>query len=419
MEPHPELLDYLARKFMDEGWSTKGMIRFLVLSQAFQQSGAASVAGMERDPQNALLHHVSVRRLSAEEIRDTLLSVAGELHPRTEGPSVQPYRKQPKDYRRLFSGPLLGEDGIVGPLRFPATADRVIFLFMPGGVSHMERFDPKPKLAELDGKQAVLNSYVAGPKRKWLRCLWEFQQYGECGAPVSSLFHNMARHVDDFAIVRWMHSPFPLHARGNVFLHTGRLVGGCPSLGSWTVYGLGSENQNLPGFILLRDAYAPPGGIENFSDGFLPATHQATHIRDQGVPIDNIEPADEAENEAKRDYGLQCLRARRLVEKGVRFVDVTCPNLFGMSGTWDQHSELREGHETNALVTDQAIAGLVTDLKSRGMLERTLVVWAGEFGRTPDTGNGGVDHERLTYRFGGREHRLIDLHGSVVHEILA
>ena len=437
-----------------------------------------------------------------------------------------------------FSALARAEEGIVSPLHFPATADSVIFLFMPGGVSHMESFDPKPKLAELDGKQAVLNSYVAGPKRKWLRCLWEFQQYGECGAPVSSLFPNMARHVDDFAIVRSMHSPFPLHARGNVFLHTGRLVGGYPSLGSWTVYGLGSENQNLPGYILLRDAYVPPGGIENFSNGFLPATHQATHIRDQGVPIDNIEPADEAdaiqrakidaingqdrdflketqkdplieaaianyelayrmqslvpdvldlekeseatkrlygldaENEAKRGYGLQCLRARRLVEKGVRFVEVTCPNLFGMNGTWDQHSELREGHETNALVTDQAIAGLLTDLKARGMLERTLVVWAGEFGRTPDTGNGdgrdhhpacftiwmagggvrggvtygetdelgneiardpvsihdlhatilrtlGADHERLTYRFGGREHRLTDVHGRVVHEILA
>ena len=437
-----------------------------------------------------------------------------------------------------FAALARAEGGIVHPLHFPPTADSVIFLFMPGGVSHMESFDPKPKLADLDGKQAVLDSYVAGPKRKWLRCLWEFQQYGECGAPVSSLFPHMAQHVDDLAIVRSMHSPFPLHARGNVFLHTGRLVGGFPSVGSWAVYGLGSENQNLPGYILLRDAYVPPGGIENFSNGFLPATHQATHIRDQGVPIDNIAPADamdavqrakidaitgqdraflrevqndpqieaaianyemayrmqslvpdvldlekeslatkrlyglDAENEAKRAYGLQCLRARRLVEKGVRFVEVTCPNLFGMNGTWDQHSELREGHETNALVTDQAIAGLLTDLKSRGMLERTLVVWAGEFGRTPDTGNGdgrdhhpacftiwmagggmrgavtygetdelgneiarnpvsihdlhatilrtlGVDHERLTYRFGGREHRLTDVSGRVVQEILA
>ncbi len=436
-----------------------------------------------------------------------------------------------------FSALARGEGGVVHPLHFPPTADSVIFLFMPGGVSHMESFDPKPKLAELDGQQAVLDSYVAGPKRKWLRGQWDFKRHGECGAPVSELFPNMARHVDDFAIVRSMHSPFPLHARGNIFLHTGRLVGGFPSLGSWTVYGLGSENQNLPGYILLRDAYVPPGGIENFSSGFLPATHQATHIRDQGIPIDNLEPADkldavqrakldameaqdraflgsvendkkveaaianyemayrmqslvpdvldldkeseatkrlyglDSDHEAKRAYGLQCLRARRLVENGVRFVEVTCPNLFGMNGTWDQHSELRKGHETNALVTDQAISALLTDLKSRGMLERTLVVWAGEFGRTPDTGNGdgrdhhpacftiwmagggvrggvtygetdelgsevvrdpvsihdlhatilrtlGIDHERLTFRFGGREQRLTDVHGRVVREIL-
>ena len=437
-----------------------------------------------------------------------------------------------------FSALAGAEDGAASTLHFPASADSVIFLFMPGGVSHMESFDPKPKLAELDGKRAELASYVAGPKRKWLRGLWDFKQYGECGAPVSALFPHTAQHVDKLAIVRSMHSPFPLHARGNIFLHTGRLVGGAPSLGSWAVYGLGSENRNLPGYILLRDAYVPPGGIENFANGFLPATYQATHIRDQGTPIDNIAPADQvdaiqrakidamaaqdrdflhsaqsdpqveaaianyemayrmqslvpdvldldkeseaikrlygldAEHEAKRAYGLQCLRARRLVEQGVRFVEVTCPNLFGMNGTWDQHSELREGHETNALVTDQAAAGLLADLESRGMLDRTLVIWAGEFGRTPDTGNGdgrdhhpacftiwmagggvrggvtygetdelgadvvrdpvsihdlhatilrilGVDHERLTYRFGGREHRLTDVHGRVVGEILS
>ena len=436
-----------------------------------------------------------------------------------------------------FSALASGADAAVGAPHFPATADNVIFLFMPGGVSHMESFDPKPKLAELDGKPARLDSYVAGPNRKWLRPLWEFQRHGQCGAPVSALFPHTAKHVDELAIIRSMHSPFPLHARGNIFLHTGRLVGGFPSVGSWAVYGLGSENRNLPGYILLRDAYVPPGGIENFSNGFLPATFQATHIRDEGAPIDNLEPATgdaiqrakldamveqdrefldaahgdrqveaaiesyelayrmqslvpdvleiskesaatqrlyglDSDDQAKRSYGLQCLRARRLVEEGVRFVEVTCPNLFGMNGTWDQHDDLRKGHETNAHVTDQAVAGLLTDLKSRGMLERTLVIWAGEFGRTPDTGNGdgrdhhpgcfsiwlagggvkggvtygesdelgnvvardpvsihdlhatvlrtlGADHERLTYRFGGREHRLTDVHGRVVTEILA
>ena len=421
---------------------------------------------------------------------------------------------------------------------FAPKATNVVLLFMSGGVSHMESFDPKPKLAELDGKHAKLDNYLAGPDRKWLRCLWQFKQYGECGAPVSELFPHIATCVDDLAIIRSMKSEFPLHARGNVFLHTGRNIGGFPSLGSWVTYGLGSENKNLPGYVLLRDAYVPPGGIENFANGFLPATHQATHIRDEGPPIDNITPADkdqrvqrakldalvgqdrdflrntggddvvesaianyemayrmqslvpdvldlskeseatkklyglDSEDKPKRLYALQCLRARRLIEAGVRFVEVTCPNQFGMNGTWDQHSNLKKNHEANALVTDQAIAGLIKDLKSRGLFEQTLIIWAGEFGRTPDTGNGdgrdhhpfcftiwmagggikggvtygetdelgdqvardpvtihdlhatilhllGLDHERLTYRFGGREQRLTDVHGHVVKDILA
>ena len=433
---------------------------------------------------------------------------------------------------------LAAQDELPGKHHFKPKAKNIIFLFMPGGVSHMESFDPKPKLAGLDGKPAKLENYVAGPNRKWLRCLWEFKQHGQCGAPVSELFPETAACVDDLAIIRSMKSEFPLHARGNVFLHTGRNVGGYPSIGSWITYGLGSENKNLPGYVLLRDTSIPPGGIENFSNGFLPASHQATHIRDEGVPVDNITPSDkdqriqrakldtlvqqdrsflgltgnedavesaianyemayrmqslvpdvldldkesehitklyglDAENKAKRLYGLQCLRARRLVEAGVRFVEVTCPNLFGMNGTWDQHTDLRKGHETNALVTDQAVAGLLKDLKSRGLLESTLVLWAGEFGRTPDTGNGdgrdhhpdcftvwmagggvkggvtygetdelgnqvvrdpvtihdlhatilhvlGLDHERLTYRSGGREQRLTDVHGNVIKEILA
>ena len=421
---------------------------------------------------------------------------------------------------------------------FKPRAKRVLFLFMPGGVSHMESFDPKPKLAELDGKPAKLENYVAGPNRKWLRPLWQFKQYGQCGAPVSELFPYTAEQVDDLAIVRSMKSEFPLHARGNIFLHTGRNIGGFPSLGSWITYGLGSQNKNLPGYVLLRDASIPPGGIENYSNGFLPASHQATMIRDEGVPVDNITPADkgagvqrakldallqqdrqflqanggadaiessianyemayrmqslvpdvldlakesestkrlyglDSEDKPKRLYGLQCLRARRLLEAGVRFVEVTCPNLFGMNGTWDQHSNLKKEHERNAFVTDQAVAALIRDLKQRGMFEDTLIIWAGEFGRTPDTGNGdgrdhhpdcftiwmagggtkggvtygetdelgnqiardtvtihdlhatilhllGLDHERLTYRYGGRMQRLTDVHGQVVKAIVA
>lgn len=445
-----------------------------------------------------------------------------------------------RDALRLASNGFgyLAFSGLAAKPHHPARAKNVIFLFMPGGVSHMESFDPKPKLAELDGKPAKLNNYVAGPKRKWLRCLWNFKQYGQCGAPVSELFPHTAKWVDELAIVRSMKSEFPLHARGNVFLHTGRNIGGYPSLGSWMTYGLGSVNQNLPGYVLLRDGSIPPGGIENFSNGFLPATHQATHIRDEGEPVENIRPADQdnrvqrakldallqqdrqflrasggadaiesaisnyemayrmqtlvpdvldlskeseatrklygldSESKPKRLYGLQCLRARRLVESGVRFVEVTCPNLFGMNGTWDQHTELKKGHETNAMVTDQASAALIGDLKARGLFDQTLILWAGEFGRTPDTGNGdgrdhhpfcftiwmagggikggvtygetdelgdqvtrdpvtihdlhatilhaaGLNHEKLTFRFGGREQRLTDVHGRVVKELLA
>ena len=403
---------------------------------------------------------------------------------------------------------------------------------MPGGVSHMDSFDPKPKLAELDGRPAKLDSYVAGPKRKWLRSPWQFKTYGDIGLPVSELFPSITKVVDELTVIRSMKSEFPLHARANVFLHTGRNFGGYPSLGSWVTYGLGSENKNLPGFLLLNHGDNPPGGMENFSNGFLPAQHQAMGVRAEGTPVDNLVPADasevqrsklnavleqdrafaaatahdaavdaaisnfemayrmqslapdvldlskepeyirklyglDAQNEHKRAYGLQCLRARRLVEAGVRFVEVTPPNLFGNNGTWDQHNDLKQGHETNALVTDQGVAALVTDLKSRGLLKDTLIVWAGEFGRTPDTQNGdgrdhhpagftiwlagggakpgliygatdelgneavenpmtvhdlhatilhllGIDHSKLTFRFGGRDVTLPDVHGQVM-----
>ncbi|MFN0100658.1 MAG: DUF1501 domain-containing protein [Bryobacteraceae bacterium] len=419
-----------------------------------------------------------------------------------------------------------------------AKAKNVIFCFMPGGVSHMDSFDPKPKLTELDGQQAKLESYVAGPKRKYLGSPWKFKQYGQSGLAVSELFPHIAQVADELCVIRSMKSEFPLHARANVFLHTGRNFGGFPSLGSWVNYGLGSDNKNLPGYLLLNHGDNPPGGLENFSNGFLPATHQAMSVRADGVPVENIVPAaadpiqrgqmealaaqDRAflaktgnndaieaaiknfemayrmqaltpdvlnldkESEAtkelyglngknphQRSYSLQCLRARKLVESGVRFVEITPPNLFGgNNGTWDQHDKLKEGHQTNAQVTDQAVTALIKDLKSRGLLDETLIIWAGEFGRTPDTGNGdgrdhhpfgftiwmagggakpgliygstdelgnhavenvmtvhdlhatvlhllGIDHKKLTYRFGGRDVTLPDVHGEVVPALLA
>ncbi len=427
---------------------------------------------------------------------------------------------------------MLAEDARAGA-HFPAKAKNVLLLYMPGGVSHMDTFDPKPKLSELDGKPAEKGN------RKWLGSPWKFKQYGKSGTWVSDLFPHVSTCVDDLAILRSMKSGFPLHPRGNVLFHTGRNVGGHPSMGSWITYALGSENKNLPGYVLLHTGASIPGGMENFSNGYLPATHQAMSVRPTAAAIDNIVPADKErtvqrakldallaqdrgfaaatghddavesaisnyemayrmqslvpdvldlskETEAtrrmygldstddnKRNYALQCLRARRLIEAGVRFVEVNPPVLFGQNnGTWDQHGDLKKGHEGNAFVTDQAVTALLKDLKQRGLLKETLVIYGTEFGRTPDTGNGdgrdhletaftiwmagagikggtvygatdeigknsvenvtdvhdlhatilhllGLDHERLTYRFGGREMRLTDVHGHVVRPILA
>jgi len=418
-------------------------------------------------------------------------------------------------------------------------AKNIIFLFMDGGVSHVDSFDPKPKLDELNGQRVgKVDNPTAGGDRKWLKSPWAFKQYGKSGMPISDLFPHITKHADELAVIRSMKAEFPLHSRGNLLLHTGRNTGGLPSIGSWVTYGLGTENRNLPGFVVLNFNMVPAGGLENFSNGFLPASHQATMLKAEGIPIDNLSPADkvariqrakldllgrqdsefstalgkadpvdsaiqnyelayrmqslvpdvlnldkeseetkklyglDAQDKNKKLYGMQCLRARRLVESGVRFVEVCCPQLYGATGTWDQHGDLKSGHEKNAMVTDQAVAGLITDLKQRGLFDDTLILWAGEFGRTPHSagtdgrdhhpegftvwmaGGGikggsiygatdelgmhsvenvvnfhdlhatmlhllGLNHEKLTYRFGGRDFRLTDVHGRVVKEILA
>lgn len=421
---------------------------------------------------------------------------------------------------------------------FAPRAKRVIFCFMDGGVSHVDSFDPKPKLAELDGKPFTESKNpTANGNRQWLKSPWAFKQHGQSGLPVSDLFPHIASCADDLAVIRSMKADLPIHSTGVLFLHTGANVAGRPSMGSWANYGLGSENQNLPGFVVLSFGVVPCGGLENYGSGFLPASHQATLLAADGTPIDNIHPADkdarlqeaklallkgqdaafgkslgsaEAAESAiknyelayrmqslvpdvldlsretaathklygldstvpsKRLYATQCLRARRLLESGVRFVEITCPP-GASNGTWDQHGALKAGHEKNALDTDQAIAGLIKDLKARGLWEDTLLVWAGEFGRTPHSagrdgrdhhpegfsvwlaGGGvkggvvhgatdelgidavenvctmhdlhatmlhllGLDHERLTFRFGGRDFRLTDVHGKVIEPILA
>lgn len=421
---------------------------------------------------------------------------------------------------------------------FRPRARNVIFCFMDGGVSHVDSFDPKLKLDELDGQafNESKNPTAAG-KRQWLKSPWSYKQYGQSGLPVSELFPHIATCADDLAVIRSMKADLPLHSTGVLRLHTGVNNAGRPSLGSWIDYGLGSENRNLPGFVVLSFGVVPCGGLETFSNGFLPASHQATLFQANGTPIDNINPGDkdgrvqklklsllrqqdeafsrslgvddgvesairnyemafrmqalvpdmldlsretkdtqklygiDSDVPSKRLYGTQCLRARRLVESGVRFVEISCPP-GASNGTWDQHGNLKKGHEKNALDTDQAIAGLIQDLKARGLFEETLVVWAGEFGRTPHSagrdgrdhhpqgftvwlaGGGvkggtiygatdelgmdavenvcdfhdlhatilylvGLDHERLTYRFSGRDFRLTDVDGEVVTDILA
>jgi len=405
------------------------------------------------------------------------------------------------------------------PLDFDPRARHVIFLFMDGGVSHVDTFDYKPELARRSGQQAIWavdqKSQAINPTRKWLGPLWTFRQRGESGLWVSDLLPHMAGLADDLCVIRSVTGETPLHGAQALLLHTGRSIGAAPSMGSWISYGLGTENENLPGYVLLNNDWIPNGGFQNFASAFLPATSQAAMVRARGVPVDNIVPADPAgiqnakldflreqdtastasygdraaieaairnhetaarmqsllpevcdiagESRATRElygvdrgndfdkfYALQCLRARRMVEAGVRFVEITCPLTHSNNAPWDQHGEL----------------------KDRGLLESTLVVWAGEMGRTPHSGGTdgrdhhvsgyticmagggvrggmtygttdemgmaavenpvdihdihatilhqlGVDHERLTFRFGGRDIRLTDVHGRVIRPILA
>lgn len=424
------------------------------------------------------------------------------------------------------------------PPHFTPRARSVIFLYMDGGPSQVDTFDPKPRLTAENGRPFAMKMEPTqfNNNGNTLGSPWAFRQYGASGIPVSGLFPNVARHVDDMAVVRSMVSNFSEHTSANYFLHTGSGLQGRPSMGAWFGYGLGSECADLPGFVVLNGGLIPPGGLDNFNSGFLPATFQGSVFNPGDVPIANVRPSESSpslqtnklrlldqldaaglermgkadalesaianyelayrmqsavpaladitgESRATRQlYGLdakfeptaifarQCLLARRLVERGVRFVELTCPAAGG--DRWDQHGNLREGHTNNARAVDQPIAGLLTDLKQRGLLDSTLVVWAGEFGRTPFAqgtngrdhnpfgftiwlaGGGvkggtihgatddygykvvdgkveihdlhatmlhllGIDHKRLTFRFGGRDMRLTDVFGEVVHEILA
>ena len=437
---------------------------------------------------------------------------------------------------------LAAEAGALPPAR-PAhlapKAKHVIFCFMQGGMSHVDIFDPKPALDRHDGEPTFNDNLQSqGPgHRKWLKTPWAFRQHGQSGTPVSSLLPHLSQCVDDFTVIRSMRAGLPLHSVGNLFLHSGRNRAGFPSLGAWINYGLGSGNLNLPGHLLMHYDEVLPGGMESFSNGFLPAQHQATPIRADGTPIDNLASRDpsmetqlaklkflqsrdralseqlggdeqidaavynddlaqrmqdhlpqvlniEAESPVvrrlygfgsgdpqKERYATHCLRARRLIEAGVRFVEIVTPPGFSQNGSWDQHGALRQGHEANCFIVDQPVAALIGDLKARGLFDETIIVVAGEMGRTPHSGSRdgrdhhtacfsimiagggfkkglvygatddfgmevvkdpvsvhdlhatilfqlGLDHRALTYRFGGRDITLPDVEGKVNQDLV-
>ncbi len=421
---------------------------------------------------------------------------------------------------------------------FAPKATNVIFLYMDGGPSQVDTFDPKPLLTAENGKPFSMKKEPTqfDDNGATLGSPWKFRHYGESGTEVSDLFPHVAQHVDEMAVIRSMTSNFSEHTFGNYFLHTGTGIQGRPSMGAWIGYGLGSECRDLPGFMVLNGGLIPPGGLDNFNSGFLPASFQGSIFNAGPQPVANIKPAEPTADlqknklallhrldtelldrwgaadalgssianyelafrmqtavpnlidfsreteETKSMYGLdsknkhtaiyarQCLIARRMVERGVRFIELTCPRVA--HDRWDQHRNLRQGHTDNAMAVDQPIGALLTDLKQRGLLDHTLVVWSGEFGRTPFAqgtdgrdhnpygfsnwmaGGGvkggvtygatdefgykvvenrvevhdlhatmlhllGLDHLRTTFRFSGRDMRLTDVAGNVLHDILA
>jgi hypothetical protein len=425
------------------------------------------------------------------------------------------------------------------PTHHAPKAKRVIFLYMDGGVSQVDSFDPKPRLQKESGEpfKMKMEPTQFDNNGNTLGSPWSFARYGECGLEVSELFKHTAEHADDLCVVRSMVSKFSEHNQANYFLHTGHGLSGRPSMGAWTSYGLGAMNEDLPGYVVLDGGLTPSGGVDNFGSGFLPASFQASIMQAKEVALPNIKPLEgdpklqqnklalmraldeeglerlgrhdalesairnyelayrmqsavpelmdirgeseltkkmyglDDEYEHTRTYGMQCLVARRLIERGVRFVELTCPKINGID-RWDAHGGLIDNHTKNARAVDKPIAALLTDLKRRGLLEDTLVVWSGEFGRTPfaQGSNGrdhnpfgftlwmagggvkpgitygatdeygykaienkveihdlhatmlhllGYDHTRLTYRYSGRDMRLTDVHGELVHGILA
>jgi hypothetical protein len=446
----------------------------------------------------------------------------------------------------LFPGlvqELLAADNKPDPLaakapHFPGRAKRVIFLFLSGGVSHVDTFDPKPRLFADHGKEVKADHPEIrdrpGYERIYLkRPQWTFSPHGRSGIEVSSLFPHMAECVDEMAVIRSMHTSHSNHYNATLGMHTGSFAFARPSIGAWTSYGLGSENRNLPSFVVLAPT-TPYAGTQVWASDFLPAEHQGTWVVPGADPVPNIQRRvptsrlQQLELDALRErdqdflaarsgdpllaarlrsfetafgmqaevpdafdlsresdatldlyglqrgqttgFGWQCLVARRLTERGVRFVELIDT---GSSNNWDSHGDMMD-HARLARNVDRPIAGLLRDLRSRGLLDDTLVVWTTEFGRTPFNNTAeakgrehhnwaftswlagagvrpgivhgatdeygmravenrvhvndfhatilhlmGLDHERLTYRHSGRDFRLTDVAGDVVRGVLA
>ncbi|MCR9198601.1 MAG: DUF1501 domain-containing protein [Planctomycetaceae bacterium] len=334
---------------------------------------------------------------------------------------------------------------------FPAKAKNIIFFYCYGGPSHIDTFDYKPDMYGMDGKTVEVKTFGRGGHKNVGRIVeprWKFNQYGECGKWVSDLFPNLATCVDDIAFLHSMTADSPIHGSAMLMMNSGRVLSGHPCLGSWVNYGLGSVNQDLPGFVVMLDPRGGPiSGSKNWSSGYMPATYQATVMRSKGDPILDLSPpaalagggqrrlldtlrdynrdhqqlrsdnsnlaariasyelayrmqseAPEAvdisqETQATQDlYGLndpkcssvgrQCLLARRLVERGVRMVQIYSGGAHN-DDNWDAHGDLENNHNLHAGETDKPLAGLLKDLKQRNMLDDTLIVWGGEFGRQP------------------------------------
>lgn len=350
------------------------------------------------------------------------------------------------DHQAKFTSPMA-----VKPPMHPAKAKSVIFIFCYGGPSHIETFDYKPNLYPLDGKTIPVKTFGRGGHRNEGRVVgpkWQFKQYGQCGKYVSDLFPNVGTCVDDIAFLHSMYADSPIHGSAMLMMNSGRILSGNPCLGTWVTYGLGSVNENLPGFVVMLDRTGGPiSGPKNWSSGYMPASYQGVVLRADATPIHDLALPPGTTREAQRmlldrlrqkneqhlaersdnselaariasyelaykmqqhapeavdfgqetaetkslygfdepktaDFARKCLLARRLVERGVRFIQIYSGGSHN-DDNWDAHTDIVANHTKHAGATDKPIAGLLQDLKRRGLLDSTLIVWGGEFGRQP------------------------------------